>query len=66
MYNKNKQQLKQLKQNGGECLGAGSFGCVLKPNISCNGSKNSKNKSKTNNKIQLVRLQPIILTIQMT
>tara|TARA_B110001469_G_scaffold120743_1_gene129532 strand:+ start:139 stop:1260 length:1122 start_codon:yes stop_codon:yes gene_type:complete len=30
-----------ITQNGGECLGAGTFGCVLKPYISCSDSNKS-------------------------
>ena len=45
--------IQTLLQQGGVCIGAGTFGCVLKPNIPCSGSKNSRkssNKSKLNNK----------------
>ena len=37
---KNKNNI-SITQDGGECLGAGTFGCVLKPYISCSGSKKS-------------------------
>jgi len=42
-----------LKQNGGKCLGAGTFGCVLKPNISCNNNS-SKNSNKINNNNNII------------
>ena len=39
------------RQYGGKCLGAGTFGCVLKPNIPCNVNSNkNKTNKKTNNK----------------
>jgi len=38
---------KSITQNGGECIGAGTFGCVLKPYISCR--KKSNVDSASNN-----------------